>query len=212
MPAWIDCYNTEEEKKVKKELKDSEDKIKKLNNKIEKINKEITYMNEEKRIFIESGEKLENIVRDIFKKIGYKIIKFGGNEEDLVISDDTNTFVFEIKGLDGSAAEKNSAQAVKWTTNYFIDTGIKAKSVLIVNAYKNMELKERKEAFPNQMLKYSEYQQICLMDSVQLYNIYNKFLNKEISKEDISKKILSTNGIINEFNDWRIFLEKNNAN
>lgn len=169
-------------------------------------------MNEEKRIFIESGEKLENIVRDIFKKIGYKIIKFGGNEEDLVISDDTNTFVFEIKGLDGSAAEKNSAQAVKWTTNYFIDTGIKAKSVLIVNAYKNMELKERKEAFPNQMLKYSEYQQICLMDSVQLYNIYNKFLNKEISKEDISKKILSTNGIINEFNDWRIFLEKNNAN
>ena len=77
---------------------------------------------------------------------------------------------------------------------------------------KNMELKERKEAFPNQMLKYSKYQQICLMDSVQLYNIYNKFLNKEISKEDISKKILSTNGIINEFNDWKIFLEKNNAN
>lgn len=212
LPAWIDCYNTEDEKKVKKELKNSEDKIKKLNNKIEKINKEITYMNEEKRIFIESGEKLENIVKDIFKKIGYKIIKFGGNEEDLVISDDTNTFVFEIKGLDGSAAEKNSAQAVKWTTNYFINTGIKAKSVLVVNAYKNMELKERKETFPNQMLKYSEYQQICLMDSVQLYNIYNKFLNKEISKEDISKKILSTNGIMNGFKDWKMFLEKNNVN
>ena len=98
---------------MKKELKDSEDKIKKLNNKIEKINKEITYMNEEKRIFIESGEKLENIVRDIFKKIGYKIIKFGGNEEDLVISDDTNTFVFEIKGLDGSAAEKKFCSSCK---------------------------------------------------------------------------------------------------
>lgn len=207
LPNWINKYNTEDEKKVKKELSDLEEKIKILNNKIQKINKKITSMNEEKRIFIESGERLEIIVRDIFRKIGYKIVKFGGNEEDLVISDDNNTFVFEIKGLDSSAAEKNSAQAVKWTTNYFIDTGIKAKSVLVINAYKNMELKDRKDTFPNQMLKYSEYQQICLMDSIQLYNIYNKFLNKEISIKEISEIIMNTNGIMQEFKNWKMFLE-----
>ena len=41
-------------------------------------------MEDIKRVFISSGDELEESVKNIFKELGFNIIKFGGNEEDLV--------------------------------------------------------------------------------------------------------------------------------
>ena len=59
------------------------------------------------------------------------------------------------------------------------------------------------------MLKYAEHEEICLLSSVQLYNIYNKFLENEISKEEITEDMKNTNGIYAKYKDWNMFLENN---
>lgn len=208
LPEWTKSYRTKEEKNMIKEITKNEKEIIKLEKKNAKDLSQLSILEDDKRIFTTDSAELENIVKGIFTKIGLKVIKAGGNEEDLVLTDGTNHLVFEVKGTDGSATEKHTAQTLKWLTNYFIDTGINGKGVLIVNAFKSKELNQRQDTFPKQLLKYAEHQNLCLISSIQLFNIYKEFINGNLTKEDIVNSIINQKGIYDKYDDWSLYIKK----
>ena len=210
VPQWLKKYQTIEEKELNYTIENINRQIEKLINRQDKLKIQRDDIENTKRIFTSSGDELENCVKNIFEELGFNIIKFGGNEEDLICEFDGKFFVIEIKGVDGSATEKHTAQTLKWKTNYFINTSIDGKGVLIINGFKNKELKSRNNIFPNQILKYAENQDLCLLSTIQLFNILNQFREGKITTREIANKIIKQKGISKEFNEWNQYLLENN--
>lgn len=209
IPEWLKSYCTAEENTVNEKIQKIEDDIKKFLKKRKKALEEKNKLEDDKRIFSATGDELEDIVKNIFTELGFNIIKYGGNEEDLVCEYNNKQFVIEIKGVDGSASEKHTAQTLKWKTNYFINTGIDGKGVLIVNGFKDKALELRNNIFPKQLLKYAEHQQLCLISVTQIFNILNEYREKKITTQEISDIIWNQIGILDCFDDWNLHLIKN---
>ena len=208
VPEWLNTYETLEEKEINQRMNKIDNDIKKLNKQRERLENKKSDINYIKRLFISSGEELENIVKDVFKELGFNIVKSGGNEEDLVCEIKGKYFIIEIKGGEGTATEKHTAQTLKWKTNYFINTGIEGKGVLVINGLKDKELNARKDIFPKQILKYAEYQNLCLLSTIQLFNILEEFKESKITTEEISDKIFNQKGIYEDFKEWNLYMDK----
>jgi hypothetical protein len=208
LPEWTNNYKLPNESILLKNITDMDINIEKLMSEKEKTKQKLMELQQQKRLFTACDDELEEIVRATLTKIGFKIIKFGGNEEDILMEYNNKIFIVEIKGLDKSAAEKNAAQTTKWIANYFAETGKKPKGLLIVNAFKNKLLEERQDTFPNQMLKYSIQQEICLLSTIQLLNIYYAVNNNKIDIDKVINNIYKTNGVFTDFIDWKITLNK----
>lgn len=208
LPEWTKDYKLPNEQEIINDINDIDMKIEKLRIEKDKTNEQLVKLQNKKRLFTACDTELEEIVKDTFEEIGFSILKFGGNEEDILMEYKKKPFIVEIKGLDKSAAEKNAAQTAKWIANYFAETGKKPKGILIVNAFKNKLLEDRQETFPNQMIKYSAQQEICLLSTMQLLNIYYAIINNPSEKTKIIDSIFKTNGIFNDLIDWKISLYK----
>lgn len=209
IPEWLKNYNTIKENTINQKIQKIEDDIKKLLAKKKKTEEERIKLENDKRIFSASGEELEDIIKNVFIELGFNIVKSGGNEEDLVCEYNNKQFVFEIKGVDGSSSEKHTAQTLKWKTNYFINTGIDGKGVLIVNGFKDKLLEDRNNIFPKQLLKYAEHQQLCLISVTQIFNILSEYREGNLTTKEISDIIWNQNGILGDFENWNLHLVKN---
>ena len=74
--------------------------------------------------------------------------------------------------------------------------GKKPKGVLVANPYCNYPLPDRDEPFTSAALKQGEDEGLCLMTAVQLYNIFCKFLDGEVDKEQLKELLLSAKGLL----------------
>lgn len=97
---------------------------------------------------------------------------------------------------------------IKWKIFYFINTGIEGKGVLVINGFKNKELNSRNNIFPNQILKYAKYQNLCLLSTVQIFNIFEKFKEGKITVEEIADNIFNQNGIYEDLREWNLYIGK----
>ncbi|MEG0408547.1 MAG: hypothetical protein RR623_06700 [Bacilli bacterium] len=208
LPLWAKKYQLSEEIEKYDNIQKIEKDIDLLEKKLKKEQIALSNMEEIKYLFTSEDLLLEEHVRAIFEKMGFNIIKASGNEEDIVIGYEDSIFIVEVKGTDSSSNEKHSSQAIKWRENYFIENDIRGKGVLVVNAFKNRELEDRQDTFPKQMIKYAEYQELCMISSIQLFNIYKEFEKKNISTKEIADSILSTKGIYEGYNQWDLYISK----
>ena len=207
-PQWANEYILPGEQSIIDNVNTIDSKIENLIKEKEIESQRLIELQYQKRLFTACDDELEEIVKEMLIKIGFEIIKYGGNEEDILMEYNKKSFIVEIKGLDKSAAEKNAAQTAKWIANYFAETGKKPKGILIVNGFKSKLLEDRQDIFPNQMLKYSTQQEICLLSTIQLLNIYYAIKNNPIEKKKIIDSIFKTNGVYKEFSDWKSNLSK----
>lgn len=210
LPEWTKDYKLPNEEIIINSINDIDVKIEKLKKEKEKTNQKLIELQNKKRLVTACDTELEEIVKNIFVELGFTILKFGGNEEDILMEYESTIFIVEIKGLDKSAAEKNAAQTAKWIANYFAETGEKPKGLLIVNAFKNKLLEDRQETFPNQMVKYSAQQEICLLSTIQLLNIYYLIKDNPSERKKMIDSIIKTNGIFKDLSDWKLNLSKEN--
>lgn len=204
LPEYSKEYFMPSEKEIVNDIKEKEGKITKIQKEIENQNKKLKEIQKYKILFTGTGKSLEKIVVDILRKIGLSIIKYDENsiEEDIVFEYNNKIFVAEVKGVNGSATEKHTAQTVKWKTEYFIENSNMPKGILIVNAFNNKKLEERQEYFPNQMLKYAKHQEICLLTTIQLYNIMHYLEKNPSEKDKIIQDIFNCNGKYESFDKW----------
>ena len=130
--------------------------------------------------------------------------------DDLIIKYNEKIAVIEVKGVSKSAAEKHVTQLEKWVSEYHLKNEIKAKGILVINAFKDVPLSERKEKpFPDQMLPYSQKREHCLITGLQLLGLYLDCVNNLSKKEKMINLLFETNGIFKEYEDWENFLETN---
>jgi len=208
LPDWAFDFFLPKEKILNSEIKSAEDQIIALTHKVERLNSESQSYQLKKRLFTATGNDLENEVEAIFKELGLEVLEADRNRDDLIIKFKDKVAVVEIKGVNGSAAEKNAAQLEKWTANYFEKTGISPKGILIVNTFREMELSNRNQpSFPDQMLKYSTQREHCLITAVQLLGLYYEAVSNPTIKEELIESLFSTVGVYVGFQDWQSFIE-----
>lgn len=210
LPEYSTKYFLPHEKIMINDIESEKSKLIELQKSIENKEKLLKQTQQEKIIFTGSGTILEKMVVNELEQIGFTILKYDENskDEDIVISYKNKIAVVEVKGVGGSATEKHTSQTVKWKSIYHIDNDILPKGILIVNSFKNRELDKRQETFPMQMLKYATQQEICLLNTIQLFNIKYYLNQNPGKKEEILNELYTTNGTYNKFNDWKLNIEK----
>ena len=83
-----------------------------------------------------------------------------------------------------------------------METGIKPKGVLLVNAFRNKPLRERTElVFPKQMLDYSISREHCLISSVQFLCLFIECKKNKKSKDKIIQEFLNTTGVYSKYDE-----------
>jgi hypothetical protein len=206
LPSWSQAYSLPDEAKCRDEILQLENNLNILLNKISKEKESLAKIEEYKLLFTGTGKALEIMVKNLFEKLGFKVNEGLPGRDDLIIqSQDGKIAVVEIKGVTKSAAEKHAAQLEKWVSEYYSMNDFMPKGILIVNAFKDTPLAERKSAaFPNQMLQYSKSRNHCLMTGLQLLDIYFETDRNDERKVEIINKIFNTKGIL----DHKVDIDK----
>lgn len=213
LPLYSKKYLLPNEELMISDIEKSKDKLNKLMIDIGKKEAKLYDLQKQKIMFTGTGTPLEINSVENFKEMGFSIIKYDPDsvDEDIVIKYKEKIAVVEVKGVSGSATEKHTSQIVKWKSEYHIENDILPKGILLVNAFNEKELEKRHEYFPNQMLKYATHQEICLLTTIQLYNIKEHLKNNPNEKEKIVNEIFRTNGVYKGFEDWKLNI-KNSTN
>ena len=209
LPEWSKSYILPEEFKQKKELFQLEEELNTLMQRIDEQKSLITQLEANKILFTGKGRILELQIKKIFEELGFTVSEGEPGRDDLILQYGARVAVVEIKGVDRkSAAEGHARQLEQWVSTYdAAHEDVKAKGILIVNAFKDIPLQERNEApFPNQMLPYSVKKEHCLMTGLQLLGLYLDCKDNEEKKREVIERIFITDGVFTEYQDWTSFL------
>jgi len=197
IPGWVERFLVGDEEKYAVLKKKLEKEQKLLQEKILENEQQLEQFLEIKRLIFTGDTALEQVVEDVFRRIGFNVSVPEGNNDDLNIVEKDFTAVVEIKGITKSAATSHAAQLEKWVSSYFADNHVEAKGILIVNAFKDLAPKDRKEnAFPPDLVKFSTKKEHCLMVTLDLLNLYVDFENGLVTKEEIKVLLSTTVGIL----------------
>lgn len=202
LPNWAKNILLFDEKKYVEKNEAIDKKIEKLIEEKNKNSKVLNEISEYKQLLTGTGSSLENIVRKVLLELDFQLEEVEANRTDIIGKYKEISVVFEIKGLTKSAGERNAAQLEKWISEYHVETGIKPKGVLLVNAFRNKPLRERTElVFPKQMLDYSISREHCLISTVQFLCLFIECKKNKKNKDKIIKEFLNTIGVYSKYDE-----------
>ena len=160
-----------------------------------------------KMLFTGTGKPLELVVRRALERLGFAVQEGAEGRDVLIAEYGDRVAVVEVKGTTKSASEAHAAQLEKWVSEYYSTHGRQPKGILVVNAYRDLELPRRTEAaFPSQMLGYSTRREHCLMTGLQLLGMMVEVENHPERRDDLIDLLFRTNGVLSGFEDWRQYL------
>lgn len=207
LPKWTEDYFLPNEKSQKEELERLKIELEGLKGKITDVENKIADHFPLKQLWTGTGDALENIVREVFRELGFSILPSAQQRDDIIMEREGKIVVVEIKGQTKSAAEKHAAQLEKWVSTYYSNEGVKPKGLLVVNTYREVPLKERnQESFPHQMLSFSEPREHCLLTTVQLCSLLLHCRSHPNEKDSEIDKLLNCVGIFKEYDNWQNYI------
>jgi hypothetical protein len=209
LPKWVESYFLPEEFETKQKVISLKSQIEVLKSEIDKANIEIARISEKKRLITATGNELEIYAEKIFRELGFEILEANKNRDDLIVKYEGKIAVVEIKGLTNSAGEKNAAQLEKWRSEYFETHGIEPKGILLINTFRDTPLAERNQPdFPDQMLRYSNNREHCLITTIQFLILYFEVLKNPELKGKMIESLFSTVGKYESKGHWHDFIMK----
>jgi len=209
LPKWAENYSLPLEEDVNKQINEIAEQIAQLHAKFENVSSELATITRKKLLFTASGDSLESEVRTIFELLGFEILEAEPNRDDLIVKYKEQIAVVEIKGVNGSSAEKHATQLEKWVSTFHEKHEILPKGILMVNSFREDELDARNVVtFPNQMLAYSEKRDHCLMTTLQFLGLYFNIRLNPSRKEELIETLFTTVGVYTDFSDWKEFISK----
>jgi hypothetical protein len=160
-----------------------------------------------KAMFTSQGPVLEILVEQALTALGGNVVPGSPGRTDRIIKFKQGVAVLEIKGKAKSGAEEDSAQLEKWVAEYLIANGEQAKPILVINAWRDLQLDQRnKEPFPDQMLPYATARNHCLVTTLQLLGAWLSAEQDPKSVDEITNALFETRGLFPLFRDWREFI------
>ncbi|MBP1041002.1 hypothetical protein I6N95_08305 [Vagococcus sp. BWB3-3] len=207
LPEWTNKYNIFDEENKMKEIEELNSNIDSLKNKKTNTENELARIQKYKLAFTSTGKELETIVYEMLTDMGFKSMPVEHNRADGVFEYEGMKIVTEVKGVNGSSAEKHGAQLEKWVAEFIEKEEQVPKGILIVNGFRKKDLSSRtEEVFPNQMVNYSTKRDHCLISTIQLLGLFIEVKNNPSEKKSIMNKFLSTVGVYAEFKNYKTFL------
>lgn len=200
LPEWTNNIQILDEANILSDISKDQKKIEKLEQQLTLKKNELKKLQSYKYLLTSTGKNLENIVKKTLCELEFEILDSEENRSDVIARYKDIDIVIEIKGLTKSAAEKNSAQLEKWASEFMENNGREPKAILIVNGYCELPLDQRIEpVFPNQMLKYAEKKDQCLLSTTQLLLLFLDIRNNPQNKDIIVNELLNTVGVYNKY-------------
>lgn len=153
-----------------------------------------------RELLYETGTPLEDIIRKVFTILGYEP-KPPFYKEEYVIGHEKKVGIIECKGNEKSIKRNDFRQLLDYLKEYEIDYERNHKGILIGNAWRLKPLEERDRSetpiFPNDVIRIATKQEIALVSTIDLFNVFCKFLERRIKAKDIVKKIFNAKGVVN---------------
>lgn len=186
-------------------------KIKQIQERIDKYEVEKKeYENEKKHLenirntlLYRDGKILQDTVKEVLIELGIEAEDGPDGREDITFIYGDKHFVIEVKGLTKSAGEKHMSQLNSKKVQYEEDNKVKAKGVLLVNAWRKVPLEKRgtndKPIFPDQMMELANIWEIALMTTQQLFVMYCKNLEGNFDVDSFIENVYKTIGVYNEY-------------
>lgn len=207
LPEWSNSYVVSGEVELQEEVLDRTRQVETARAALASAQARLDALQGRKRLVTGTGTALEVEVRRVLEALGGDVQPGAPGRDDWIVTFPEGIAVVEVKGLNGSAAEKHAAQLEKWVANRLEETGQPAKGLLVVNGWRKTPLAERtKDVFPDQMLKYSKARGHCLATGLQLLGILQSVEAKPATATTWRKKIMTTSGVLKAPDDWQRIL------
>lgn len=204
LPEWSENFQLPTEVAQRGDLARLEQELQTLTDSIIAQKQKIADLDRYKLLFTGSGRALELQVARVFEALGFEVAEGMPGRDDLILRIANKVAVVEVKGVKGSAAERNAAQLEKWVSEFHLQNDVRPKGILIVNAFKDTPLTERIETpFPAQMLPYSVNRGHCLLTGIQLLCMYLEVSANPERKADLIDALFSTNGVFPHHASWQ---------
>lgn len=200
VPIWLKDINILNDIEIKKQLNQIDEEILKLEQNKIHIKEIINENNKIKSILYETDKKLQNKVIEILNEIlDYSDENFVDEmEEDFRIKKENITFLIETKGLKRNIAGTDISKTLNHVFAY--EENIQdenkqenVKGVFIVATQRDKSISEREET-PDRQIKIAERNNILIIRTEQLLEIFEDFRNKKINTDDIIKLLTEQNG------------------
>ena len=207
LPSWSSHYGWQRESELCESLVSLQQQAVELERMLGTKSQELGAEDKLKILFTTNGDILADTVIEVFRQLGANAEPGEPGRDDIIIEFEGKHAVVEVKGRNGSAAEKDVAQLQKWVSISLADREIDAKGILLVNAFCDTPIADRVEpAFPDQMLKLAKKYEHCLLTTTQLLGLLLEIRAHPEKRVELINSLFSTIGVYQQFSDWRIFL------
>jgi hypothetical protein len=236
LPPWSTKYQTDREKDAIHEIARLQEQISELSSQIGRQEGIVEADWHLKQLFAGSGEAFAATVAEVLSAMGLTVSEGPRGRADLIGYDGKRIFVFEAKGLEGTAREHNLRQTERWVSDIrsaitapedqkrtdkdlerygqlLAELGVPAneeiecKGVMVIGTYRKMPINERKDiGFPDPVARPINRSHVCALSGLQLLGLYLDCRNGRKQGSEILAKIYATDGVFQEAADWRSFL------
>jgi len=117
-------------------------------------------------------------------------------KHDIEIDFNGTIGIVEVRGLKGFASNEDVRQLLDHYLDYFTNhKDSDVKGIFIINHFREMDPKDRGSPFTDAAIKIAEREDFCLITTLDLFKIYDSYLNKELDLDDLKAQIISSNGL-----------------
>lgn len=195
MPEWVSEIKLLKEDEFETKLEEVESSIQKLKEQKSKIEQEKQDYIKIKGLLYGGGHNLEDLVRDVLRKLGFenvRSIRKSEFEVDVVFEYEGNIFIGEVEGKDNRAIDKDKVGQLVTTFAEFSkhqEDCIPDRGFLFGNGYRLVPPEERGLGFTEGAIKTAKNLNCVLIETKDLYEVAK--IIQECADEDYCKKIRS---------------------
>jgi hypothetical protein len=206
LPSWAKRVLLPGEASLGSEAVRREHVLKAASNALSEVKQRQLALESWKVLLAGSGVALEKAVRAALDGLGFSCTPFEPSRTDISARFGESPVVVEVQGVARGAAEKHAAQLEKSASEYLAEHEQRPKALLVVNAWCEAPLYERKDAFPAPMRRYAESREHCLCTTTQLLGLYLATLQAPERRDELVRDLLDTVGVYPRFADASQFL------
>lgn len=200
LPDWIDEVNILNDEETKNEIKVIESTINENLIRKEEKKKILEKNLQIKSILYETDKNLQNQVSNMLCEIfNYSDSDFVDEmEEDFRIKLEDITFLIETKGLTKNLAGTDVSKLFNHVEVYLetADESENVKGLLIVATERLKKIEER-NPIPDRQILIAKRNGLLIISTEVFLKIYEDFINKKISQEEIKKSFIEKSGNLN---------------
>ena len=202
IPDWLKGYDFYNDNQLKEQLKQEKERLRIIQEQINETNDALSLNMKYKSILVDTGDSLVETCFDILQKIlNCDLSEFIDEKKaDFIIKKPDITFVGEIKGISSNVKRGNISQVQRHCDDYkdeLDEQGIteNVKGILIITHQREKQFDKREEVHV-EVVKTAEKNDILIITTDVLLNLFEKHLNQEISPENMVEKLRSHTGLL----------------